>query len=133
MPQLSIAASSGLRFGASGDYSGRTIAIASEGRYWITGAPLIRARHARQMVGMYTGFRLAIAHTSTSRDGRGTIGSAYELSETAIVGYRFILWRRLEMTFSNGIQLRHEFDRRSDLPAWTNLGLTTGATVGAVF
>jgi len=133
-PRFSVAASPGLRFGGAGDYSARTLALGVEGRYWITGAPLIRRDYARQMTGIFAGFRIALAHTSTKMDGRSeAIGSTVELSETATVGYRVILFRRVELTATQGLQARHQFERRANLPAWTQFGFTFGATAGWMF
>ncbi len=133
-PSVSLAAIGGFRKGAAGDYSSRTFALGAEARYWITGAPFRRTTAPRQMVGPYAGFRLAVGRTTTFRDDRdGSIGSMLEFSETAVVGYRVMLFRRIALTYSQGLQARHEFDRGNGLPAWSRFGLTFGATAGGVF
>lgn len=132
--RFSILGIGGLRRGATGDYSSTTLSAAAELRYWLTGwVPWLRFDQ-RAMIGAYFSARMGIARTTTRDDvDDERIGHNLTFSESMHVGYRFVAWRKLSITPSTGVQMRHEVELDSRLPPWTQFAFTFGLTVGYLY
>jgi len=131
--RFSIMGLLGARLGATEDYSSNTLSLAAEMRYWLTGRlPWLQAPRAN--VGAFVGLRLGLARTVTYDDiDDERIGHTITLTETLQLGFRFVAWRRLEITPSLGAQLRHELELAHRLPTWTRGGIALGLTAGWMF
>jgi len=124
----------GLRRGATGDYSSTTLSAAIELRYWLTGAVPWAHFDRRTMVGAFAGVRLGMSSTTTQDEvDDERIGHTLSVSESLLIGFRFIAWKHLEVTPSTGLQLRHDFELDSRLPPWTRATVTLGLSAGWLF
>ncbi len=131
-PRLSVATSLGARWGASGDFSGRTYAAGVEGRVWLTGAFWLSGQPAGAMVGPYL-FGRVDGSLNYVRMGERSIGGTFDLAETGGVGLRALLFGRVELTPYLGAGALTSFDQRGRLSPYTRPVLKLGLTVGVMF
>jgi hypothetical protein len=121
---LSLAAGLGIRTAAMGDYSSFTLGVGLELRRWFR----------QPMRGWFAAARLDAGRTVVEQSAEDrTIGSLWTLSSSLAIGYRWILFRRVELTPSAGYALIAEggLDGRSP---WAARGAPTlGLTAGWVF
>jgi hypothetical protein len=131
---ISVAGLLGVRASAAGDYSSRAFAAGLELRHWFTGRAF-RSSLGRTVIGPYVGARIAVLRTTTNQRASAamserTVGSSMTVTESIDFGYRFALWRRLEITPSAGLAVRTDLDTHAGLPASTQGSFTVGLTVG---
>lgn len=122
--QLSLAAGLGVRTAAMGDYRSFTLGAGLELRRWFRAPMRGWFAAARLDAG-----RTVVEHSTEDR----TIGSLWTLSSSLAIGYRWIFFRRVELTPSAGYALIGEggLDGRSP---WTARGApAVGLTAGWVF
>ena len=121
---LSLAGGLGVRTAAMGDYGSFTLGAGVELRRWLR-TPM-RGWFAAARV---DGGRTLVEQTEEDR----RVGSLWTLSSTVTIGYRWILFRRVELTPSAGYAVIAEggMDGRSP---WTGRGAPAiGLTAGWVF
>ena len=129
----SLAATVSLRSSASGDYDSWTTAGGLELHYWFRGRSL-RSSLTRSMVGWHAGARLALSRTSLSSEQKNAdIGSMISVSGALVGGYRFAMWRRVELTPSLGLGVRTDVDPAGVVPPRTRGVVTLGTTLGWMF
>jgi hypothetical protein len=92
--RFSVAASLGLRSGAQQDYDSYTLALGSEGRWYFWSK--------RPGKGPFAAARLDASRTSVSMAGRD-LGSDWRVASSLLVGWRWILYRRVEISPSFGL------------------------------
>ncbi len=98
-PRTSVAVGVGLRDGADGDYQSMSVGFDVEVRAW-----LLRSQH-----GLFVGPRLEMALTRVSATNPSRrLGTAIVLTEAAVIGYRFVIAGRVEVTPVVGFALRHD-------------------------
>jgi len=124
-PHWSAAGVAGLHDAADGDYSAVRISLGGELRYWF---------RARSLRAWYLGFGLDFARSRVTDDVEDRqIGSTLSVAESVSAGYRFVPWRRLEITPSVGFGVTSDFDLTGRLPAWHRGTVTGGITVGWMY
>jgi hypothetical protein len=122
--KTSIALSLGARSAARGDFDSRTAGAGLELRRWL--------RRSTAMRGWYVAASTDLSRTTIddALDGR-RVGAMTTWSLGASTGYRFVLWRHLELTPSLGLATVIESGTMS--PATTRGAGILGLTAGAVF
>ena len=132
----SLSGSLAVRSTAGGDYDSLSISVGGELRYWWRGRALWSTLQ-HTMVGPYVGARLDIERTSlrqtSSPDGDRSLGSMTSLATTVVLGYRFALWRRVEITPGLGWGWRGDIDPSGTVPSRSRLVILAGLTVGWLF
>lgn len=131
-PRLSVAAGLGARWGASGDFTGRTYAIGTELRWWLTGSFFQSGQPARSMVGPYLFGRID-GSTTTVHMGERSLGSSIDLAETLGAGLRALVFSRVEVTPYLGFGAITSFDTGGRLSPYTRGVVKMGFTVGVMF
>jgi hypothetical protein len=120
--RFSLAGSLGGRSGAEGDYESLTIAAGVEGRWFF----LARRNGTGPFGAVRVDFsRITARDTVDDRE----IGTTRSIAGSALVGWRWLLWRHLEITPSIGMAIRTEATSRS-LATDTRGALTIGWTIG---
>lgn len=117
----SAVAALGWRDGADGTYDSNTFAVGGELRFWLS----------RQPRGLFAGPRLESAIVHVRRDGDG-LGTAVEITEGLILGYRLVVLDRVELSVLLGYGLRHDLPTQG-IPASTRATPLLGLTAGWVF
>jgi hypothetical protein len=117
----SAVAAAGWRDGADGTYSSNTFALGAELRFWLKRLPR----------GLFAGPRLESSIVRMSRDG-DSLGTAVEITEGLVFGYRLVLFDRAELSAILGYGLRHDLPTQG-VPASTRATPLVGFTVGWVF
>lgn len=120
-PHASAVAALGWRDGADGTYQATTFGLGGELRFWLS----------RQPRGLFTGPRIESAVVHVRRDGDG-LGTAVEITEGLIVGYRQVLFDRVELSALVGYGLRHDLPTQG-IPGATRTTPLLGFTAGWVF
>lgn len=122
--KTSVAVSLGVRSAARGDFDSLTVGAGVELRRWL--------RRPVAMRGWYVAARTDLARTSIDdalEDRR--IGGMTTWSLGASTGYRFVLWRHVELTPSVGLATVVETGTMS--PATARGAGILGLTAGAIF
>lgn len=133
-PKLSVAAGFGIRDNAGGEYEAMTVAAGAEVRYWFSGRAVWSRLGPGNMAGPYVAGRLDLARTSTRDDVLDeSLGSTVTVAESIAAGYRFVAFRRLEITPSLGVSVRTEIDTSGRLSPWTRGAAVAGLTLGWLF
>lgn len=132
-PRLSAVVTVAGRRSDRGDYDARAIGAGVGLRWWWRGRSLGTDFASPAMVGWFLEARFDVTRTTLRavEDDRA-IGHTTTLAESAGVGYRAALWRRLELTGSVDLSVRTEIPS-GGLPAWTRGGLSFGMTAGYLF
>jgi hypothetical protein len=122
--KVSYAIAVGGRSAAQGEYSSRTLGVGLEVRRWL--------RRPEGMTGWYVGARTDLSRTSTrdvmeDRD----IGEMTTWTAGVSTGYRWVLWRRVELTPSIGAAMVVEGGSGS--PTTSRGAAVLGLTAGAIF
>jgi hypothetical protein len=120
-PHGSAVAALGWRDGADGTYDANTFALGGELRFWLK----------RQPRGLFAGPRIESAIVHVRRDGEG-LGTAVEVTEGLILGYRLVVLDRVELSMLLGYGLRHDLPTKG-IPASTRATPLLGFTAGWVF
>ena len=130
----SVAGAVGVRSNAGGDYDSFGLGVGFEARYWLKGRTLWASLPSRSMVGWYLGARIDTGWTRIVDEVRDTtVGSSLVVAETALIGYRFVIRERVEVSPALGMTVRTELDLRGRLPAWTHGGMAVAITVGWMY
>jgi hypothetical protein len=111
----------GWRDGADGTYDANTFALGGELRLWLSRRPR----------GLFAGPRIESAIVHVRRDGDG-LGTAVEITEGLILGYRVVVLDRVELSALLGYGLRHDLPTKG-IPASTRATPLLGITAGWVF
>jgi hypothetical protein len=86
------------------------------------------------MRGWFASLRLEVAHTSIEHETEDrTIGALLTTSLALSAGYRFVPWRRLELTPSIGAAVIREAGLDGRSPASTRGAPVIGLTLGWMF
>lgn len=131
---ISFSAAVQLRQSVTGDFTGLRIGGGGELRwYWRSNQKAWLSKlPAGAMAGWFTGARTDVALVGTHDDVDGRwLGSSLEVASAALLGYRIVPWRQLEITPSILAGVRHEFARR--VPGWTRGTVGAGLTAGWLF
>lgn len=132
--RYSAAAGLAVRAPGRGDYESLAVTASGELRWWLTGDAPWADYGGRAMVGPYLGGRIDLGHVSTrDRLADRDLGSTAIVAESVTFGYRFGLWRRVEITPSVALGMRHEIDLEGRLAPWTRGSLGFALTAGALF
>jgi hypothetical protein len=123
--RFSLAGTLGARSGAAGDYESLTLAAGVEGRWFFL------AR--RDGSGPFGALRVDLSRI-TARDTLDdrALGSTTSIATGGLVGWRWVLWRHLEIAPSIGLAVRTETTSRS-LATDTRRALTIGWTIGWIW
>jgi hypothetical protein len=107
------------------DYDSLTLGVGVEARRWLGEDPRMR--------GWYLGLRLDGSRTTLDAAGDRRVGSTISMGLGATVGYRFVLFDRVELTPAIGVALVEEIDPSGRTsPATRGAGLV-GLTAGWMF
>lgn len=120
-PHASVVAGLGWRDGADGTYDANTVAIGAELRFWLKRLPR----------GLFAGPRVESSLVRMTRDG-DSLGTAIEITEGLVFGYRLVLFDRAEISAVLGYGLRHDLPSQG-VPAATRATPLLGFTVGWIF
>jgi hypothetical protein len=120
-PHASVVAAVGWRDGADGTYSSNTFGLGAELRFWLERLPK----------GLFAGPRIESSIVRLTRDG-DSLGTAVEITEGLVFGYRLVLFDRAELSAILGYGLRHDLPTQG-VPASTRATPLLGVTVGWVF
>lgn len=121
---LSLSLGAGVRSAAMGDYGSWTLGGSAELRRWLRDP----------MRGWFASLRLEVARTSIEHETEDrTIGALLTTSLALSAGYRFVPWRRLELTPSIGAAVIREAGLDGRSPASTRGAPVIGLTVGWMF
>jgi hypothetical protein len=129
-PTVSVVGLAGVRGAATGDYASTTFDAGVEARAWMLGRRISHCERGA-MVGPYLGLRMDVGYTSlrdtiTSR----AAGTSVDFDPTFFIGYRFVLWRVVELTPSLGAGARIDDD---GLALQARPTLTFGLSIGWMF
>jgi hypothetical protein len=121
----SVALALGLRAAAGGDYGSLALSLGGEGRWWFH-------RPARG-TGGFAGARLDVARTAVSDDTHDVaLPTTWSWATSLLVGYRWVLWRHLELTPELGLVRTVEVPE-GRLVAQSRGSLSIGLTIGWMF
>jgi hypothetical protein len=120
-PHASVVAAIGWRDGADGTYQSNTFALGAELRFWLNRLPK----------GLFAGPRIESSILRMSRDG-SSLGTAMEITEGLVFGYRLVLFDHAELSMVLGYGLRHDLPTQG-VPGSTRATPLFGFTVGWVF
>jgi hypothetical protein len=132
-PTFSVAALVGGRSAALGDYSSATVSGGVEARAW---ARIVNRNKCGSMAmnGLYLGLRLDAAYTRVSdRTTDRFAGSSVALESMVTLGWRFVIWRTVEVTPSIAGGLRSDIDPRAGLGTSARPAGAIGLEVGWMF
>ena len=120
-PRWSVGASLGVRGGAGGDFTSRTVTLGAEARWW----PLRRIRW------LFVGVHASAGHTAVHDDVMDVdIGTAWQTTERLDVGWRFIAGRHVAISPTLGLALHQDLDGTGRLATTTRAALAIGCEVG---
>lgn len=129
---LSVAAGTGLRFGARDDFRSVTWLTHLEARWWFIGREPIA--DVAGMAGPFVGAAFDVGRTeldSTSLDR--SVGVGWTLEESLRAGYRFVLFGVQEVTPAATAALVHDVDQAGRLAPTTRPTLGFDLTTGWLF
>jgi hypothetical protein len=121
--KVSVAVAIGARSAAQGEYESRTLGAGVEVRRWL--------RRPQAMTGWYVGARTDLSRTTIADQMEGReIGTLTTWSTGISTGYRWVFFRRVELTPSLGMAMVVEGGLAGKSPATVRgagiLGLTAG-------
>lgn len=124
--KVSYALAVGGRSSAQGEYASKTLGVGLEARRWL--------RRPEGMTGWYVGLRTDLSRTRVEdvmedRD----IGSLTTWTVGVSTGYRWVLWRRVEITPSIGAAMVVEGGMNGMSPTTVRGAGILGLTAGAIF
>ena len=120
-PRWSVGVSLGVRGGAGGDFTSRTVTLGAEARWW----PLRRIRW------LFVGVHASAGRTAVHDDVMDVdIGTAWQTTERLDVGWRFIAGRHVAITPTLGLALHQDIDGTGRLATTTRVALAIGCEVG---
>jgi hypothetical protein len=132
-PRFSIVGSAGYRAAALGDYSSATYNGGVEGRVWVRRDAGFGCS-APAMSGPYFGLHLNAGVTALrERATDASVGSSLTLTSTIDFGWRWIVFRVLEITPSLGLGYHADVDPRGHLATTVRPALVLGLSVGWIF
>jgi hypothetical protein len=124
--KLSAAIAVGARSAAQGDYASTTIGAGVELRRWL--------RRPQGMTGWYVGARTDLARTSLEdRMEDRAIGALTTWTTGISTGYRWVLFRKVEITPSIGLAMVVEGGMDGKSPATVRGGAVLGLTAGWIY
>ncbi len=132
--ELSIGVTIQARETATGDYTGVRTGAGIEVRHYKHDHMAWMAQPDGAMVGWFAGgrFDLATDATHDHMDNRW-LSTTLETSILGEAGYRFAIWRGLDITPSVDLGFRHDSDLSGRLPAWTRPEVGAGLTIGWLY
>ena len=128
--RFSVLGVAGVREGGTGDFSTLTLPSASR--------PVVDSSGTRPTPGPtggpYLGLRVGLAYTGVGdKIEHRALGSSLAIDNTLSFGYRFIIFRRVELTPSLGVGTRWDFDPAGRLVPFLRPVVTAGLSVGWMF
>lgn len=134
IPRVSLVGIAGYRAAAQGDYDSSTIHGGLEGRVWIRPSVDIKCG-MYAMSGPFAGLRLGVGYTRLEDEVENNrfVGSSVAFSPTANLGWRFVLYRVIEITPSLGLGVRADLDPPSGLVSAPRPAIALNLSVGWMF
>jgi hypothetical protein len=124
--KVSVAIAVGARSAARGDYASRTVGAGVEVRRWL--------RRPHGMTGWYVGARTDLARTSIEdRMEERAIGSLTTWSTGVSTGFRWVVFRKVELTPSIGLAMVVEGGMDGKSPTTVRGGGVLGFTAGWIY
>jgi len=132
--ELSLGVTVQARETAIGDYGGLRLGAGVEVRHYKHDHMAWLAQPDGAMVGWFAGARADVAIDATHDRVAGRwLSPTLETSLLGVAGYRFAIWRGLDITPSVAVGVRHDHDLSGRVPAWTRPEVGGGLTLGWLF